>query len=271
MLIDILLYVVLPYFICFLIASRVTRRYSLQHVSARSAGFGGFFMSSSEVMGGRFFATLGLALVFYGILALIYFAVTPTPAEEEKSEEEIEIVAVEDLPDVDYTKWAGLTYRAVFYTPNLKALVNVDKRLPASDAKPTDGNYQRATEAFAKGDIETAYANALASAERAYTFDALNPAANAGRRLGKNPEVAVLALAAADLAPESPYPWVHLAFVALAEEKDDLCTVCCVRAASLGQRDAWVIDQVKELRGKLAERKAKASEFVTLETTTEEP
>lgn len=271
MLIDILLYVVLPYFICFLIASRVTRRYSLQHVSARSAGFGGFFMSSSEVMGGRFFATVGLALVFYGILALIYFAVTPTPAEEEKAEEEVEIVAVEDLPDVDYTKWAGLTYRAVFYTPNLKALVNVDKRLPASDAKPTDGNYQRATEAFAKGDIETAYANALASAERAYTFDALNLAANAGRRLGKNPEVAVLALAAADLAPESPYPWVHLAFVALAEEKDDLCTVCCVRAASLGQRDAWVIDQVKELRGKLAERKAKASEFVTLETTTEEP
>ena len=271
MLIDILLYVVLPYFICFLIASRVTRRYSLQNVSARSAGFGGFFMSSSEVLGGRFFATLGLALVFYGILALIYFAVTPTPAEEEKSEEEIEIVAVEDLPDIDYTKWAGLTYRAVFYTPNLKALVNVDKRLPASDAKPTDGNYQRATEAFAKGDIETAYANALASAERAYTFDALNLAANAGRRLGKNPEVAVLALAAADLAPESPYPWVHLAFVALAEEKDDLCTVCCVRAASLGQRDAWVIDQVKELRGKLAERKAKASEFVTLETTTEEP
>lgn len=270
MLIDILLYVVLPYFICFLIASRVTRRYSLQHVSARSAGFGGFFMSSSEVLGGRFFATLGLALVFYGILALIYFAVRPTPVEEAQTEEPA-VVAVEDLPDVDYTKWAGLTYRAVFYTPNLKALVNVDKRLPASDAKPTDGNYQRATEAFAKGDIETAYANALASAERAYTFDALNLAANAGRRLGKNPEVAVLALAAADLAPESPYPWVHLAFVALAEEKDDLCTVCCVRAASLGQRDAWVIDQVKELRGKLAERKAKASEFVTLETTTEEP
>ena len=114
-------------------------------------------------------------------------------------------------------------------------------------------------------------ANALASAERAYTFDALNLAANAGRRLGKNPEVAVLALAAADLAPESPYPWVHLAFVALAEEKDDLCEVCCVRAASLGQRDAWVIDQVKELRGKLAERKAKASESVTLETPTEAP
>lgn len=271
MLIKILLYVVLPYLICYLIASRVTRRYSLQNVSARSAGFGGFFMSSSEVLGGRFFATLGLALVFYGILALIYFAVTPTPAEEEKSEEEIEIVAVEDLPDVDYTKWAGLTYRAVFYTPNLKAIVNIDKRLPASDAKPTDGNYQRATEAFAKGDLDTAYANALASAERAYTFDALNLAANAGRRLGKNPEVAVLALAAADLAPESPYPWVHLAFVALAEEKDDLCEVCCVRAASLGQRDAWVIDQVKELRGKLAERKAKASESVTLETPTEAP
>ena len=88
MLIDILLYVVLPYLICYLIASRVTRRYSLQNVSAQSAGFGGFFMSSSEVLGGRFFATLGLALVFYGILALIYFAVRPTPAEEEKSEEE---------------------------------------------------------------------------------------------------------------------------------------------------------------------------------------
>lgn len=270
MLIDILLYVVLPYLICYLIASRVTRRYSLQNVSAQSAGFGGFFMSSSEVLGGRFFATLGLALVFYGILALIYFAVRPTPVEEAQTEEPA-VVAVEDLPDVDYTKWAGLTYRAVFYTPNLKAIVNIDKRLPASDAKPTDGNYQRATEAFAKGDLDTAYANALASAERAYTFDALNLAANAGRRLGKNPEAAVLALAAADLAPESPYPWVHLAFVALAEDKDDLCAVCCDRAASLGQRDAWVIDQVKELRGKLAERKAKASESVTLETPTEAP
>lgn len=270
MLIDILLYVVLPYLICYLIASRVTRRYSLQNVSAQSAGFGGFFMSSSEVLGGRFFATLGLALVFYGILALIYFAVRPTPVEEAQTEEPA-VVAVEDLPDVDYTKWAGLTYRAVFYTPNLKAIVNIDKRLPASDAKPTDGNYQRATEAFAKGDVSGAYANALASAERVYTFDALNLAANAGRRLGKNPEAAVLALAAADLAPESPYPWVHLAFVALAEDKDDLCAVCCDRAASLGQRDAWVIDQVKELRGKLAERKAKASESVTLETPTEAP
>lgn len=261
MLVKILFAFVLPYIFCFLVASRVTRRYSLQDVSAQSTGFGGFMMSSKELLGGRFLATAGLALVFYALLALIYFAaVGRTAVEEEqvaeKAAEEPAVVAVEDLPDVDYTKWAGLTYRAVFYTPHLKALVSADTRLSASNAKPTDGNYQRATEAFAKGDLETAYVNALASAERAYTFDALNLAANAGRRLGKNPEVAVLALAAADLVPQSPYPWVHLAFVAKAEDKLDLCEVCCARAESLGQRDAWVIDQVKELRAALAEANA---------------
>lgn len=250
MLIDILLYVVLPYFICFLIASRVTRRYSLQNVSARPAGFGGFLMSSNKVLGGRFFATVGLALVFYGILVLVYFAVRTNFVEEGKAEESVATLEVSS-PEVNPANWFGLTQRAVFYTPNLKAIVSPDKRLPASDTKPTDGNYQRAIEAFSKGDLETAYINALASAERTYTFDALNLAANAGRRLGKNPEVAVLALAAADLAPESPYPWVHLAVVAQAEGKDDLCAACCDRAAALGPEDAWVRDQVKALRAAL--------------------
>ena len=150
----------------------------------------------------------------------------------------------------DRAYWADLFAKASFEVPALQALVE-GKRLAAADAKPTDAAYAQAAEAFAKGDVSGAYANALASAGQAYTFDALNLAANAGRRIGKTPEAAVLALAAVDLAPESPYPWVHLAFVAKAEGKQDLCAACCDRAETLGPEDAWVRDQVKALRAAL--------------------
>ena len=151
----------------------------------------------------------------------------------------------------DRAYWADLLAKVSFEVPALQALVE-GKRLAAADAKPTDAAYAQAAEAFAKGDVSGAYANALASAGQAYTFDALNLAANAGRRIGKTPEAAVLALAAADLAPKSPYPWVHLAFVAKAEGKGDLCAACCDQAETLGPEDAWVRDQVKALRADLA-------------------
>lgn len=156
----------------------------------------------------------------------------------------------EPLPaPVDRAPWAALLSKAAFATPRLSALPRLAGRYPSGSAGlPKDADYTRGIEAYGKGDLQAAYAGFLASAERAYTFDALNMAGNVARRLGKSPEAAALLLHAAYLKPASPYPWVHLAFVAKAEGDAALAERCCEQALERGPEDAWVVEQVAALR-----------------------
>ena len=59
-----------------------------------------------------------------------------------------------------------------------------------------------------------------------------------------------LLLHAAYLKPTSPYPWVHLAFVALHAGDAALAERCCAKAASLGPDDPWVRTQIANVRAK---------------------
>lgn len=156
----------------------------------------------------------------------------------------------EPLPaPVDRTPWAALLAKAVFETPRLSALPRLAGRYPIGTAGvPTDEDWTQGFEAYRQGDLQAAYKRFLASAERAYTFDALNMAGNVARRLGKLPEAAALLVHAAYLKPDVPYPWIHLAFVAKAEGNAALAERCCARALERGPEDAWVVEQVAALR-----------------------
>lgn len=150
---------------------------------------------------------------------------------------------------IDRAPWAALLSKAVFATPRLSALSRLAGRYPVGTVEsPEDADYAQGLDAYGKGNLQSAYAGALASAERVYTFDALNMAGNVARRLGKHPEAAALLLHAAYLKPDSPYPWVHLAFVAKAEGDAALAERCCEQALERGPEDAWVVEQVAALR-----------------------
>ncbi len=156
----------------------------------------------------------------------------------------------EPLPaPVDRTPWATLLAKAAFETPRLSALPRLAGRYPIGTADvPTDADWTQGLEAYRQGDLQAAYKRFLASAERVYTFDALNMAGNVARRLGKHPEAAALLLHATYLKPDSPYPWVHLAFVAKAEGNVKLAEQCCEQALERGPEDAWVVEQIAALR-----------------------
>ena len=153
---------------------------------------------------------------------------------------------------IDRAPWEGLLAAATFATPRLKALPRLAGRYPLGSAEPpTDGDFAKGNEAFGRGDLPAAYAAFLASAERAWAFDALNMAGNVARRLpGHEAEAAALLLHAAYLKPTSPYPWVHLAFVALHAGDAALAERCCAKAESLGSDDPWVRTQIANVRAK---------------------
>lgn len=155
---------------------------------------------------------------------------------------------------VDRGPWEGALAAAEFGTPRLAALPRLAGRYPLGSAEmPTDADFAKGNEAFGKGDLEAAYAAFLASAGRAWTFDALNMAGNVARRLpGHEAEAVALLLHAAYLKPSSPYPWVHLAFVASRAGDLALAGRCCAKAEALGAGDAWVREQVAAVRKTLA-------------------
>lgn len=161
---------------------------------------------------------------------------------------------------VDRGPWEGLLAAATFGTPRLAALPRLAGRYPLGSAEmPTDADFAKGNDAFGKGDLEAAYAAFLASAGRAWTFDALNMAGNVARRLpGHEAEAVALLLHAAYLKPSSPYPWVHLAFVASREGDLALAGRCCAKAEALGAGDAWVREQVAAVRKTLAPPKPPA-------------
>lgn len=178
----------------------------------------------------------------------------------------------ETLPaPVDRAPWAALLSKAVFATPRLSALSRLAGRYPVGTVEsPKDADYAQGLDAYGKGNLQSAYAGALASAEWVYTFDALNMAGNVARRLGKHPEAAALLLHAAYLKPDSPYPWVHLAFVAKAEGNVKLAEQCCEQALERGSEDTWVVEQVAVLRKPPAVQPASASDTAKTEAFSDE-
>lgn len=157
-----------------------------------------------------------------------------------------------DMPEaVDRKPWEVLLSEAEFGTPRLRALPRLAGRYPLGSTEvPTDEEFAKGNEAYGKGDLATAYAAFVASAERAWTFDALNMAGNVARRLpGHSAEASALLLHAAYLKPSSPHPWVHLAFVAKAIGNEALCEQCC-REAEARSPDAWTREQLAILRAK---------------------
>lgn len=157
-----------------------------------------------------------------------------------------------NMPEaVDRKPWEELLSEADFGTPRLGALPRLAGRYPLGSTEvPTDEDFAKGNEAYGKGDLATAYAAFVASAEQMWTFDALNMAGNVARRLpGHNAEAATLLLHAAYLNPSSPHPWIHLAFVAEAKGDDALCEQCC-REAETRSPDAWTREQLAILRAK---------------------
>lgn len=157
-----------------------------------------------------------------------------------------------NMPEsVDWKPWEALLLEADFGTPRLRALPRLAGRYPLGSTEvPTDEEFAKGNEAYGKGDLATAYAAFVASAERAWTFDALNMAGNVARRLpGHSAEASALLLHAAYLKPSSPHPWVHLAFVAKAIGNKALCEQCC-REAEARSPDAWTREQLAILRAK---------------------
>ncbi len=148
---------------------------------------------------------------------------------------------------IDRTAWEPFLAQAIFDSPRLAALPRLAGRYPLeAPAKPNNEDYARGQACYGRGDLEGAYAAFLRASEEMLTFDALNMAGNVARRLGHNPEAVALLLQAAYLNPSSPYPWVHLAFVA--EDDAVLSEMCCARAEALSPQDAWVVEQVATLR-----------------------
>ena len=153
----------------------------------------------------------------------------------------------------DRAPWEALLARAAFDAPRLRALPRLAGRYPlGTDAPPADADFAVGKAAFAKGDLEAAYAAFLASAGRSWAAEALLWAGNVGRRLpGRRAEAAALLLHAAYLRPAMPYPWVHLAFVAADGGDAALAEACLVRAEALGGDDPWVREQAAALRARL--------------------
>lgn len=148
---------------------------------------------------------------------------------------------------IERMAWEPLLAQATFDTPRLAALPRLAGRYPlVVTAKSDNADYARGQVCYGRGDLEGAYAAFLRAAEETLSFDALNMAGNVARRLGHDPEAVALLLQAAYLNPASPYPWVHLAFVA--EDDVLLSEACCARAEALGGKDAWVVGQIAALR-----------------------
>lgn len=150
---------------------------------------------------------------------------------------------------VDRKPWEALLAEAKFPSDSLNALPRLAGRYPlGTTERPTDDFYTKGNAAFAKKDVRGAYVAYLNSLTRGWSFAALNMAGNCARRLGRNAEAAALLLQAAYLNPESPYPWIHLAFVARAVGNEALCAQCADFAEERAGESAWTQKQLAVLR-----------------------
>lgn len=163
---------------------------------------------------------------------------------------------------VERQSWETLLAKAQFSQTRLHRFPALAGRYPLGTVQAEASEaYRSGMVAFSRGDLTEAYGQFLSAAAQTFSFDALNMAGNCARRIGKNPEAVALLLHAAYLKPESSYPWVHLAYVALAEGEKDLCEQCCV-AAEQRTPDTWTLQQLELLRKAMLPPPAPAVEVV---------
>lgn len=170
---------------------------------------------------------------------------------------------------VDRTPWNEVLNQARFSTARLAALPRLAGRYPLGSVANVaqDPDYRAGESAYNQNRLEKAYRHFLACAERTMTFDALNMAGAAARHLGRHAEASVLLLHAAYLNSASPWPWVHLAYIARTLGNETLCRACCANAeAATGYAsDAWSQKNVAALRMPVIE---KAEPLVSPEVST---
>lgn len=168
------------------------------------------------------------------------------------------LLSVEDLvalrstqeqlpPTVDRTPWEQVLNKALFATPRLARLPQFAGRYPiGQSARPVGEAYARGQRAYNAGALQEAYTAFIEEVELTFSYDALNMAGNVARRIGKWEEAIPLLLHAAYLNPDSPHPWVHLAFVAHSLERPELVKQYC-QAARSRNPDQWTLQQIEKL------------------------
>lgn len=150
-------------------------------------------------------------------------------------------------------QWEKFLSKAKFKPPYLHKLPLFAGRCDMKhELKGGQSFYEQGMAAYRKGKLDDAYGFFVDAAEKSWTFDVLNMAGNVARRIGKYNEAVPFLIHAAYLAPEKPFPWVHLAFVAKAQKDSELCEFCC-REAEARKPDKWTSEQIAILREEIEE------------------
>ena len=168
-------------------------------------------------------------------------------AEKCKKEITLPLACETKLPVFPEMLSAPFADTVSFEAESLKFLAHSAGLLPVgTNDNPEDERYLAAKTEFANNELEKAFVEFCASAAEKLTFSACNMAGNAGRRIDKKNEAAVLLLHAASIDPSSPYPWVHLAWIYKEKNLEEQKAFCLEKIKSL-QQDAWTSDQLKLL------------------------
>lgn len=160
-----------------------------------------------------------------------------------------------ELSPIDRAPWQAELRAADFGSPRLDSLRAFAGKCALLNAlsPEADADYRRGMEAYRRGRLEEACAFFFSAAEKSWTFEILNMAGNAARRIGKTDEAVPLLLQAAYLNPKLPFPWVHLAFIAEGGGDPALAEACRAKAeaAAALTPDPWSAKQLEILRGKI--------------------
>ena len=168
-------------------------------------------------------------------------------AEKCKNEITLPLAGETNLSSFPEMLSAPFAELASFEEDGLKFLVHSAGLLPVGTKdNPEDKDYLAAKTDFSNNELEKAFSDFCASAAAKITFSACNMAGNAGRRIDKKNEAAVLLLHAASIDPSSPYPWVHLAWIYKEKNLEDQMVFCLEKIKSLEQ-DNWTSEQLKLL------------------------
>ncbi len=129
---------------------------------------------------------------------------------------ELQQCATKELPPaIDLKPWQNYLSQAAFTETALRKLPQFAGRFMTASVDPTnEPNYVEAMAAYAGNEQEKAFGMFKQSLTQAYSFEALNMAGNVARRLKAYNQAVALLIQAAYIKPSSPYPWVHLAYVA---------------------------------------------------------
>lgn len=160
----------------------------------------------------------------------------------------------QEFPPIDRAPWESNLGAAKFENFYLRKLpLFAGRCIVAYDSGDSKKDYEKGMRAYGKGLLPEAYDFFVSAAEKSWTFDVLNMAGNVARRIGKNDEAVAFLLYAAQLDPEKPFPWVHLAFVAQQKGNSELCESCC-KEAEARNPDKWTSEQIAILRKRIEDK-----------------